>query len=356
MKKQIKFSAFLLLSVLFLSLLTACGGADKGTLVKEPYADRQFLLGTYVQVKIYDKGKKEVLKPAFELIKKYGREIDVNDAGGSEIDRVNQAAGVAPVKVDKDIYRLVKKAYAYSAESDGKFDLAIGPITQLWHIGFDDARKPTQQEIDEKLKLVDYQKVILNDEEQTVFLQEKGMELDLGAIAKGFITDEVANLLKKKGVTTAIVDLGGNVYVLGHSPRGDNKPWTVGIQDPNKARNTVVGYLPGVNQSFVTSGIYERYLKVDGKSYHHLMNPDTGYPFDNDIAGVTIVSDKSTDGDGLSTTIFALGLKDGMAFIEKQKGVEALFITKDNKIYETSGIKKTFDLEPDSGYTMAEEN
>ena len=136
-------------------------------------------------------------------------------------------------------------------------------------------------EIDAALKLVDYKKVKLNDQKQTIYLEEKGMALDLGAIAKGFIADEVVKLLKKHGVTTAIVDLGGNVYVLGKSPRGKDTPWTVGIQDPNQARNVTVGSVLASNQTLVTSGIYERYLEVDGVKYHHLFNPKTGYPFDN---------------------------------------------------------------------------
>jgi thiamine biosynthesis lipoprotein len=343
-----------LVSMLVLITLVACG-TKKEKVLRDPYQDKQFLLGTYVQVKVYDEGKKSAIKPAMKLIKKLGDEMEVNDPGTSEIDKVNNAAGVKPVVIDKTMYRLVKKAYSFSAMSNGQFDLAIGPITQLWHIGFDDARKPKQSEIDTALKLVNYKDVILNDKDHSVFLKKKGMQLDLGAIGKGFITDEVADLLKARGVTTAIIDLGGNVYVMGHSPRGATTPWTVGIQDPNKARNTVVGYIPGVNKSFVTSGIYERYLKVDGETYHHLMNPQTGYPFQNDIAGVTIVSDKSVDGDGWSTTIFAMGVQKGLAFIEQQKGVEAIFITRDNKVYKTSGVKNTFYLDPNSGYVLGDD-
>jgi thiamine biosynthesis lipoprotein len=193
--------------------------------------------------------------------------------------------------------------------------------------------------------------VELDDKNETVYLKEKGMQLDLGAIAKGFITDETVSYFKKHGVTTAIIDLGGNVFVMGHSPRGEDTPWTVGIQDPNKARNTVIGYVYGKNKSFVTSGIYERFLEVDGKKYHHILSPKTGYPYENDLAGVTIVTDKSIDGDGLSTTLFALGRTAGTKFIENMKDTEAIFVTKDDKVYTTSGLKD-FKLEDESGYTM----
>ncbi|MGX7352670.1 FAD:protein FMN transferase [Enterococcus canis] len=334
-------------------LLVACGQEAKVN--KEPYTDNQFLMGTYVTIRIYDDGKEDVLKKAFDRVKDLANKITVNEPG-SEIDEINAEAGVKPVKVSDDVFELVEKAYQISQESDGGFDMAIGPITQLWHIGFDDARKPAQAEIDEALKLVDYHKVKLNEKDKTVYLEEKGMQLDLGAIAKGFITDKVVEVLKDNDVTTAIVDLGGNVYVLGHSPRGTDTPWTVGIQDPNQARNVTVGSVPETNKTLVTSGIYERYLTVDGKTYHHLFNPKTGYPFDNDIAGITIITDKSVDGDALSTAVFSMGVKKGMEFVDKQKNVEAIFVTKEDKIYLSAGVKDVFELNEESGYTMGDIN
>jgi thiamine biosynthesis lipoprotein len=337
------------LAVLFVA--TACSSKPEAKINTEPYSDRQTMLGTYVQIRIYDDGKEDVLPKAFARVKELGDKITVNQPG-SEIDEINQEAGVKPVKVSDDLYPLLKKAYEYSKDSRGGFDMAIGPITSMWHIGFDDARKPSQAEIDQALKLVDYTKVKFNDKEQTVYLEEKGMQLDLGAIAKGFITDEVVKVLKDNGVTTAIVDLGGNVYVLGHSPRGKDMDWTVGIQDPNKARNTVLGQVKESNKTLVTSGIYERYLKVDGKTYHHLFDRETGYPFDNDIAGVTIITDKSIDGDGLSTAVFSMGVKKGLEYVESLKGTDAIFVTKDDKVYISKDIEGNFEIGKDSGYTM----
>jgi thiamine biosynthesis lipoprotein len=351
MKKK---KTFLLLSLVFFLMITAaCSSTKKeeAKINKEPYSDEQFLLGTYVQVRIYDDGKKDVLKKAFDRVKDLGDKITVNQKG-SEIDAINDQAGIKPVKVSDDIYPLLKRAYEYSQDSNGGFDMAIGSITQLWHIGFDDARKPSQTEIDQALKLVDYHKVQFNDQEKTVYLEEKGMQLDLGAIAKGYITDEVVKVLKDNGVTTAIVDLGGNVYVLGHSPRGTDMDWTVGIQDPNKARNTVLGSISESNKTLVTSGIYERFLEVDGQKYHHLFDPKTGYPFDNDIAGVTIITKKSIDGDGLSTAVFSMGVKKGLEYVEGLKDVDAIFVTKEDKVYVSKDIEKTFKLDKDSGYTM----
>lgn len=332
-------------------ILTACGN-NQPKINKQPYEDKQFLMGTYVQIRIYDDGKKAVLKPAFARVKELADKITVNEKG-SEIDAINDAAGEKPVKVTDDMYYLLKEAYKYSQDSKGGFDMAIGSITSLWRIGFPDARKPAQSEIDQALKLVNYHEVVFNDTDKTVYLKEKGMKLDLGAIAKGYITDEVVKVLQENEVTTAIVDLGGNIFVLGHSPRNDQKEdWTVGIQDPNQARNVVLGSVPESNKSLVTSGIYERYLEADGKTYHHLFNPKTGYPFDNDIAGVTIISKKSIDGDGLSTAVFSMGVKNGMDYVEDLKNTEAIFVTKDDQVYVTSGLKDVFKLNKEAGYTM----
>lgn len=358
MKKLLSMKKIWLYPILFLLVfLGACGnGKQESSQTKvrqEPYADRQFLMGTYVQIKIYDEGKEAVLKQAFNRVKDLADKITVNEPG-SEIDDVNENAGIKPVKLTPDVYDLVREAYDYTVKSDGGFDLAIGPITNLWRIGFPDARKPSQEEIDAALKLVNYHNVELNDKEHTVFLKEKGMRLDLGAIAKGYITDKVVELLKEKDVTTAIVDLGGNIYVLGYSPSGEKKDWTVGIQDPNQERNKVIGTVPAHNQSLVTSGIYERNLTVGDETFHHLFNSKTGYPFDNDIAGVTIISKRSVDGDALSTVVFAKGVKEGMAYVEGLKDIEAIFVTKEEDIYLSSGVKDIFKLNKEAGYKIKE--
>ncbi|MDF0479821.1 FAD:protein FMN transferase [Vagococcus sp. PNs007] len=348
MKKRIS----ILVMVACAIILAACGSnKEKVELLNDPYMDQQFLMGTYVRMQIFDEGKEDVLKTAFDRVKALADKITVNEKG-SEIDKVNEASGIKPVKVSDDVYPLVKKAYQYSDEWNKGFDLSIGKITQLWHIGFDDARKPEQSEIDDALKLINYRDVELDDEKQTVFLKKKGMELDLGAIAKGYITDEVVKVMKNNDVTTAIIDLGGNVYVLGKSPRKSDGEWKVGIQDPNQARNTVVGSVTTSNKSLVTSGIYERNLTVNGETFHHLFSPKTGYPFENEIAGVSIISDKSIDGDGLSTSIFSMGLKEGMAHIDKLNNVEAIFVTKDDKVYISKGLEGNFELNKDSGYDL----
>ncbi|MBC2258436.1 FAD:protein FMN transferase [Listeria booriae] len=353
----------LFLLLIMAVVVTACGNDDTTAkksdtskdsdpvLLSQPYTKTDFLMGTVNVIKIYDKGKEDVLLKAFDRIKELDKQITTSDSGKtSEVDKVNLAAGEKPVKVNDDVYYLIQEGLKYSESSGGSFDITIGPLTSLWHIGFDDARKPSQAEIDAKLPLVDYKKVKMNDADKTVYLEEKGMELDLGAIAKGYIADEVAKVLDANGVTTAIIDLGGNIIVKGGSPKGGD--WVVGIQDPFESRGTVIGTIPEANKSIVTSGIYERYLEVDGVKYHHILDPKTGYPFNNDIAGVSIISKKSIDGDGLSTATFSKGIQGGMAFIETYKDVEAIFVSKEKKVYITSGLKGKFKL-TDKNFQMA---
>lgn len=324
---------------------------------QKPYQDERFLLGTYTRISVYDEGKEDAIKPAFDRIKELGDKITINQPG-SEIDEINQNAGIRPVKVSEDIYDLLKTSYKYSVESKGGFNMTVGAITQLWRIGFSDARKPSQEEIDVALKKVDYNKIKFNDKKQTVYLEEKGMIIDLGAIAKGYIADEAAAVLREHGVTSAIIDLGGNILVIGYSNRGDHQKWHIGIQDPNKERGSILGVINEANRTVVTSGIYERYLEVDGVKYHHIFDSTTGYPYDNDLASVTVIADHSIDGDALTKFGFSQGVKKGLSFYENEapKGTEAIFVTRDNKVYITKGLEGNFELSADSGYVMGDEN
>ena len=180
-----------------------------------------------------------------------------------------------------------------------------------------------------------------------MFLEEPGMKIDLGAIAKGYIADEVKKLFIENGITTAIIDLGGNVVVMGDSPTREGGGFNVGIQDPFDSRGTYVAALNLKNQSIVTSGVYERYIEQDGEIYHHLMNPKTGYPFDNELASVTIISDESIDGDALSTVVFGYGLEDGLKYVNDVDNIEAVFITKEKDVYTSAGLAENFSLTND---------
>ena len=169
-----------------------------------------------------------------------------------------------------------------------------------------------------------------------ITLPSDDIQFDVGAIAKGYIADRLKDFLVKKGVNSAIINLGGNVLCIGSKP--DGTPFKVGIQKPFADRNETEAVMDIAGKSVVSSGIYERCFKQGGKLYHHILNPQTGYPYDNGLISVTIISDQSVDGDALSTTCFALGLKDGLKFAEK-KGVQAVFITEDYELHYTDGFQ-----------------
>lgn len=333
-----------IVSLLLGLTLAGCGTSeDDLTIMDTPYEQTEFLMGTYVSLRVYDEGKEEVLEEAFNRVAELADKITVNEPG-SEMDKVNAASGVEPVEVSEDVFPLIEIAAEYSAIENSGFDYTIGPITDLWRIGFEDARVPEPDEIEEALPLVNDTNVELDRENHTVFLKKEGMKLDLGAIAKGYIADEIKNVFLENDITTAIIDLGGNVVVMGDSPTRDSGGFNVGVQDPADTRGAYVGAINLKNQSIVTSGIYERYIEQDGEFYHHLMNPDTGYPFDNTLASVTIISEDSIDGDALSTAVFGLGLEEGLDYVNNIDEVEGVFITKDNDIYTSEGLAGNFTL------------
>lgn len=332
----------LLTFLLALFMLAGCA-EDKVVLMDEPADRKEFLMGTYAIIQVYDEGKEEAIDLAFDRIKELEEKITVNE-DGTELYKVNQNAGKASVKVSDDLFELLERAAEYSESPDDGFDYTIGPIVDLWRIGYDDARLPSQDEIDAVLSLVEHESVQLNAEEKSVYLEKPGMSIDLGAIAKGYIADEAMQVLIDEGVTVGMVDLGGNLVIRGDSPKREEGGWNVGVQDPFSTRGEIAGFLNLKDRSIVTSGIYERYLEVDGVQYHHLLNPETGYPFDNNLAGVTIISEKSIDGDALSTGVFSLGLEAGLDYVNGLEDIEAVFVTKDRNLYTSDGITDTFNL------------
>lgn len=330
--------------ILIVLILAGCGPKEEEVTLREtPYETTAFLMGTYVSLRVYDEGKEDVLDLAVERISELADKITTNEPN-SEMDKVNEAAGVEALEVSEDVFPLVEAAHEYSTVTNGGFEYAIGPVTDLWRIGFDNARVPESEEIEAVLPLVDHTKVELDTENRTIYLQEPGMKIDLGAIAKGYIADEVKRLFIEKGVTTGIIDLGGNVVVMGDSPTREGGGFNVGVQDPFDSRGTYVAALNLQNQSIVTSGVYERYIEQDGEIYHHLMNPETGYPFENELASVTIISDDSIDGDALSTVVFGFGLEAGLEYVNNVDNIEAVFITKVKDVYTSKGLSENFSL------------
>ena len=305
-------------------------------------------LGTINEITLYDISKKQS-KKILDECSKILTDIDnkmSNTIKNSDVSKINENAGKDYVCVSKDTYYVIKESINFSNLSNDTFDITIGPIIDLWSIGTDNARVPDNEEIQNTLPLVDYKNILLNDNNTSIKLANEGMKIDLGGIAKGYAADKIYKYLESENIKSALINLGGNIYVLGK--KDNNKLFSIGIQDPTQVRGTSIGNIKITNKSVVTSGIYERFFKQDDKVYHHMLDPHSGYPFDNNLSSVTIISDTSIICDALSTTTFGLGIDNGMKLVESLDGVDAIFINKDKEIYLSSNLRNQFNLTDDS--------
>ena len=251
----------------------------------------------------------------------------------SEISRLNAAKG-AWVDLSARTLELVEKSVAYCEASGGVFDVTMGSATRLWN--FHEGVIPERSQLDEALSHVDYRMIEVDRASGRARLTDPQATLDLGGIAKGYIADEMAACLRDHGCDCAFVNLGGNVLTIGSRP--DGTPWRIGVRDP-KNPETLRAVLPVVGKSVVTSGLYERNFTKDGVFYHHILSPKDGMPVKTDVGGSTIVSDLSLDGDGYSTTLFALGVQGSLAFVESHPELECIIIDTDDNVFVSSGLK-----------------
>lgn len=333
-KKTIAF--FLLFFIIFLSGCT--GENQKGN---EPEARTEFVLGTVVTVQIYDHASEALFDKIFDRLREIEEKMTINKED-SEVLKVNKNAGIDFVKVSEDTFHVIQKGKIFSELSRGRFDISIGPLVKLWNIGTEEARVPSQEEIDQKKQLIDYRDVLLNESEKSVMLKRKGMILDLGGIAKGFAADEIVKIFKENHVERGLINVGGNVFAYGSRP--DGADWKIGIRNPFSSEQDYIGIVSVSDKTVVTSGVYERYFEEGGKRYHHILDPETGYPVENNLVSVTIVGERSIDADALSTAVFSLGLEEGMKFIQETENTEAIWITKDNQVYVSPGLFQHFEL------------
>ena len=328
--------------VIFTLALTSCTPAPSDPVPNQdkPITKSDFILGTIIDITIYDKNDETIIDKAFDRIREIEAKMTINNADTSEIIALNEASGKGGVKVSPDTFDVLERAKYYSELTGGLFDPTVGSIVKLWNIGTEYAAVPDPKVLEEKRKLINKDKLILDRSTLTATLEDPGMQVDLGAIAKGYAADEVAKILKENGVQHSIINLGGNVLTIGGNMIGN--PWKIGIQNPFNPRGDFLGIVEIKDKTVVTSGTYERYFEEGGKRYHHILDPRTGYPSDNEIASVSIITDSSMDADGNSTSVLLLGLEEGLKFVESQKVIEAIFVTYDKKVYVTSGLKDTF--------------
>lgn len=295
-------------------------------------------MGTRISLTIAHEQAHEILAEAKRRLLDYEKRFSANDAD-SLLMQVNAKAGISPVKVDDDIFKLIAIGKRYSLQENTCLNIAIGPLVKLWKIGFKGANLPDENMIQNRLVLTDPRNIILDKQAKTVYLLKKGMEIDLGALAKGYFADLIKEFFLSKGVQSGMINLGGNVLLVGDHPENPGGFWRVGVQDPEQHRNHLSGIIQFQDGSVVTSGIYERQFEYEGKSYHHIFDPQTGYPVESDIAGLTIVSKSSLVGEIYTSLYFNLSSNDLLNQLSSVVGIEAVVIRKDGQVLLTEGMK-----------------
>lgn len=284
---------------------------------------------TIIRIEIQDSDDRDLINGSMDLCRKYENMFSTS-IDGSDIYRINHSGG-QPVTVSDETIFLLEKAIEYSRLSGGTFDVTVAPASALWQ--FEDNSEgviPSEAAVAEAVSHIGWKNIEINGTEVT--MKDPAGQIDLGGIAKGYIADRLKEYLKSRGVEHALINLGGNLLAVGG--RADGKAFRIGIQKPFDEQGKSITSLEIKDQSVVSSGVYQRYFRSGGKLYHHILDPETGWPYENHLLGVTIISDSSVDGDALSTTCFALGLEDGMALIQSlDDGTRAVFVTDDYKLH-----------------------
>lgn len=298
-------------------------------------------MGTIVSVTLYESDDDKIddifsyIYSLDSMISRYNEK--------SYIAMINSNAGISPVTVPDEVYGLVKVSLEMAKETDGLFNPAIGPLSSLWGFGTEDARVPSSDEIESVLPLLDWRKIKLSDDDNSVFLENEGMAIDLGAVGKGWAADMIDSYLDELCVEHALVNLGGNVLL--HGGKADGSAWRVGIRDPENLSSSYAS-VAIEDGTVITSGGYQRYIEKDGEVYHHILNPETGYPFQTDILSATVIGDSGTLSDMLSTVIFASG-SDKAEEIADKHDVSIILKLTDGSVINT--------YSPDSQVAILEE-
>ena len=331
--------AAVLLTAVIIIPQTGCGG-------KEPVSGSEFCLDTSCEITIYDmEGMSEdkaagIIDQAFAEIREYENMLSRN-VEGSDVYRINHADGKS-TEVSVETLDVIHTGLLMAELSGGKFDITVGALTDLWKFTSDNPSVPEDQEIRKALETVGYENITMKGNE--VGLSDSETRIDLGGVAKGYIADKTGEYMEAQGVTKAIINLGGNITAIGE--KEEDTPWTIGIERPYSDRSEIVGSIKVSDKTVVTSGIYERQFVEDGVRYHHVLDPQTGYPAETDLEAVTITAVKGNSGfcDSLSTACLILGKEKAHRLVLKlqdeypQMEIEAAFIDKNDNIAQTDGM------------------
>jgi len=279
----------------------------------------------------------ERIADAVEEIKRIEKLFTTFDES-SQTNLINRNAGVKPVKVDREVYDLIERSKKISALTQGAFDITYGSIDKrLWNFDKTMTSLPDPQTSKQLVRLINYRNVILNENNCTVFLKEKGMRIGFGGIGKGYAAEKAKSLLQQKGVKSGIINAAGDLTAWGYQPNG--KPWTIGIADPD-TKSQAFSFLEITNTSIATSGNYEKFILIDGKKYSHTIDPKTGLPV-RGIKSVTIICPNAEIADAMATPVMIIGIKTGLNMLNQMKGIAGIIIDDNDKIYTTKNINLT---------------
>ncbi len=306
------------------------------------YSKTELLLDTVFEIAVYTEDSADgnrLLREAFNEVRELEK-IMSRFVRNSDIDKINQEAGSEDVQVDPRTLYVMEQSLHFSEISEGHFDVTIAPLLSLWGFGTGEERVPAEEEISEVMPLIDYRKIVLNTEENTVFLPEENMAVDVGGLAKGYIVDQIVEYLLEQGVEKAFVNAGGDIRVIGDRP--DENPWRIAIRHPRQ-RDQHLAVVPVSNLAIVTSGDYERFITVDGERYHHILDPYTGMPAEK-VMSVTIIPPDCMTADALSTAVFIIGPGRGIDLLESLPDIEGVIIATAEELHVTSGLKDTIEI------------
>ena len=326
------------LTFLILAAVFSCSTKQESV-----YKKSMPLMDTIVSITVVCDSKEraeKAIEEAFAAIDHFGAFINFY-SDKSELSAINRNAGIRKTRVSPETLDVIEIAVLASEKSGGAFDPTIGPVVKLWD--FLNKKRPTDEEIIRVLPLVNYRDVIIDKTDATVFLKHKGMMLDLGGIAKGYAADIAADSLMKSGIQSGLVSIAGDIRTFGLKP--DKIPWTIGIKNPRQVsdKDEIIAKVRLTDKAVSTSGDYERYFNADGKRYHHILDPKTGYPAEA-CRSVSIVTDKAVYTDAFSTAVFVLGPEKGMKLV-KDMGMDALIIDSSGTTHSTDALKESISFE-----------
>ena len=334
---------------LLLCCLTVLTGCAAPAANPEPAQAQFFSMDTLMSIRVYNEGGEDALQAARQEIEKLDKLLSRTDPD-SQISLLNSHAGDGTlVPLDAQVTDLLSFAKSVSQLLPGCFDITIAPVMDAWGFTTEERHVPTAEALAAAMALVDSGKLTVDEAVSAARLEQAGMEVDLGAVAKGFAAGRADAVLREEGVTSALLDLGGNVTAIGS--KLDGSAWQVAVKDPQNTSEALC-VLSLEDQTASTSGGYERYFEENGQIYHHIIDPETGYPADSGLLSVTVISSDHMLADALSTTLFVAGPEEALDFWRSREDFELVLCTQDNRVIVTEGLEAGYrPAGEDRGYT-----